>query len=538
MTPARLRWIDWSQCSAIQRALCLSVAVHAILLVVIRAGAFSPHAPGSAPEWHLQIAEAADRFAEHGAVASERRAAASPADPAHITRRNAPAADVTPFQSSTEAPAAEPQSAPRSGDDTAASEQPPVPAASPEASDVLTTVAIDSPVTVPAASGRPVTNAERDMVAAHIKSWSRKVRNPDQLPPTLSWHENDRQYTAEFVRRPATSVTDLEKVDVIVTTEENGRSLRSRLQLMRLAFSQFAQLVDHWDQQVQLHDDEVYGRFHSNSEILLGRDGGVMPRFFGQVTTTIGYRIMSGFERRFRDEAFPGGVDTHAQRIQMPRMGATSSAASSAAAAPQDGLRRQFDDDTQIVFYADGSYGWRRLNDPASAEKREPIGSGPTYLVGGRGVRLQVRGAVHGTVLVYSPSQIVVTGNLTYARRTEDTTDYLGLVSDRDVVIADSRVTGPGNLEIDAAIYAHEQFRVDDFDSGGNALLSINGSLSAGTISASEPRFATRVRYDKRFEHTRPPDFPMTGRYEVEQWESQWDPVERPEAVASAADPR
>ena len=102
----------------------------------------------------------------------------------------------------------------------------------------------------------------------------------------MTWREKNRQYTAEFERHPATSLTDLEKVDVVVTTEEDGRSMRSRLQLMRLAFSQFAQLVDQWDQNVQFHDDEVYGRFHSNSEILLGRDGAVMPRFFGQVTTT------------------------------------------------------------------------------------------------------------------------------------------------------------------------------------------------------------------------------------------------------------
>ncbi len=48
--------------------------------------------------------------------------------------------------------------------------------------------------------------------------------------------------------------------------------LRTLLHLKRLAFSHFTQLVDRWDATVQLHDDEVVGRFHSNTEITLGYD--------------------------------------------------------------------------------------------------------------------------------------------------------------------------------------------------------------------------------------------------------------------------
>ncbi len=489
--------------------------------------------PGLAPAWQLRSAEAGDHVAEHGVVAPARRKLLSPADLTPAAVDDDRANDLRPLESSSQANAVAPQPSVRAGDESRTIDRSVSPVAAPDASEVLTTTAVQSTLSVPAVVGRAMTSTEKEMVARRIKDWSRKIRDPEQVPTSLTWREKDRQYTAEFARHPATSVTDLEKVDVVVTTEENGRSMRSRLQLMRLAFSQFAQLVDQWDETMQLHDDEIYGRFHSNSKFLLARDEAVMPRFFGQVTTTTGYKITGGTERRFREEAFQGGLDTHAQHIVMPRQllaGASPSAA-------ENVRRREFDANTQIVFYADGSYGWRGLNQPDAAEKREQVGEAPLYLLGARGVRLQVRGTVRGTVLVYSPAQILITGNLTYARQFLNADDYLGLISERDVVIADPTVIGRGDLEISAAIYAGGWFRVDDIDSGGKAVLTINGSLSAGSVAASEPRYAFRIRYDRRFERVRPPGFPMTGRYELQQGEAQWEEAGNPTPAATASAP-
>ena len=58
--------------------------------------------------------------------------------------------------------------------------------------------------------------------------------------------------------------------------------------------------------------------------------------------------------------------------------------------------------------------------------------------------------------------------------------------------------------------------------------MSIYGSLTAGSISATEPRYATRTEFDPRFERTRPPGFPETERYEVEGWDGQWRVAEGP----------
>ncbi|TLY49034.1 MAG: hypothetical protein E6K50_10745 [Gammaproteobacteria bacterium] len=83
-------------------------------------------------------------------------------------------------------------------------------------------------------------------------------------------------------------------------------------------------------------------------------------------------------------------------------------------------------------------------------------------------------------------------------------------------------MTGPGDLEIQAAVYARRRFVVTDYDAPREGTLLIYGSLTAGSLSATEPRYATRYEFDKRFEYERPPGFPMTDRYEIESWDTQW----------------
>lgn len=56
----------------------------------------------------------------------------------------------------------------------------------------------------------------------------------------------------------------------------------------------------------------------------------------------------------------------------------------------------------------------------------------------------------------------------------------------------------------------------------GKALLTIHGSLSAGSLSATEPRYATRVVFDERLETHWPPNFPMTDHYEIIKWNRKW----------------
>lgn len=343
----------------------------------------------------------------------------------------------------------------------------------------------------------------------------------------VSWQQDGRQYSAVLVRAPASDGSALEQVVADVSTSDRGRNLTTRVNLRRLAFSQFTQMVDTWDPMVQLHDDEIVGRFHSNSQIKLLHDASTAPRFSGKVTTAAPGFDLERRTRRPDAELFRDGIETRASRIEMP------ASLQPFEWAPRDEQARvhEFAGDTHLRFYRDGSFTWQARG---STETQYVGGAAdaPVYLVAANGATLYVQGTVSGRVLVYSPHKIVIEGSLRYARDPRehpDSGDYLGLVSGKYVEVASPRVTGPGDIEIDAAIFAGKRFAVVNFDHSRGAILRIFGSLSAGSLSATEPRYATKVEFDRRFERQRPPGFPSTDRYEAAGWNGEW--VESPGRV-------
>jgi hypothetical protein len=405
-----------------------------------------------------------------------------------------------------------------------------------DATSIVTTTAESNRSVVPAGppiadttvAVEPIPTDQRIELTRRILKWAQELAKSEHAPSQLTWQQNGRVYTAVLERRAAASSTDIESAIAEITTTADGKELRTQLHLKRLAFSHFTQLVDRWDETVQLHDDEVVGRFHSNTEIMLGYDRDVAPRFKGKVTTAAGgFAISSWSDRRPREEVFPAGLETRVGRISLPKRFLKKAARTDFANA----MYRKFDRDTRITFYPDGTYGWQPIG-RKTREERAEIGTVPTLLIASRGTEFRVRGTLSGSVLIYSPVLITVEGNLSYAhdpRVTPEASDYLGLASDQSIEIAPPDVTGPGNLEIDAAIYARRHFTVTEELVPAHATLSIFGSLTAGTLSATEPRYATHVEFDPRFEHTRPPGFPMTNHYEVEEWDGEWRAVSGPE---------
>jgi hypothetical protein len=183
---------------------------------------------------------------------------------------------------------------------------------------------------------------------------------------------------------------------------------------------------------------------------------------------------------------------------------------------------QRFAEDAAITFYEDGSYGWRHIASDAAEQIRTIDATEPHYILGAVEAELRIRGTVKGKVLVYSPERIVIEDDLRYAHSSDAGDDYLGLVSDRTVEVAGPDVTGPGDLTIEAAIYAKRRFVVRNYRAGGDALLTIHGALIAGSLSATEPRFATEITFDRRLEHVRPPSFPLTDRYELDSFDAEW----------------
>jgi hypothetical protein len=336
----------------------------------------------------------------------------------------------------------------------------------------------------------------------------------------VSWQENGRQYHAVLRRETAANNMDFERVAAEVTTTDQGASMRTELWLSRLAFSQFAHVIDRWDPQVQMHDDEIVGRFHSNSAFFVGKSSSATPTFRGKVTTAArGPRFASG-SRRHHAQIFQGGIETSAQRIAFPR----HSPPFELAPPEKDAQVHRFEDDVHITLAGDGTYSWQlRRRDDAIVESYSP--DRPLYLLAQPKSTLYVRGVVDGRVLVYSPQRVVIEGNLTYAndpRLDPDSDDLLGIVSDGSVEIAPPYVTGRGDLLVEAAIFARRRFVVANFEHMRQATLRIYGSLSAGTISASEPRYGTKMEFDPRLDRMRPPGFPSTNRFELERWTGTW----------------
>ncbi len=336
-----------------------------------------------------------------------------------------------------------------------------------------------------------------------------------------TWNEDGRRYTAELVLERARTVLDMDRVVAEISADDRGRQLKTRVLLKRLSFSNFTQVVDSWDPNVGLHADEVVGRMHVNSQFYLVADLEATPALRGKVTTAAGNFFVRRAGRNRHAGLFLAGVETRARRIDL-----AEDARPFTVAPHEDSARvHEFEHDTSLRFLASGGYWWRD-HETGDEEYRQASQDQPMYFIAPRGATIYVQGVVSGKVLVYSPQKIVVEGNLSYARdprEDPDAGDYLGLVCDRDIEVAPPNVTGPGNLEIDAALYARRRFVVTDIDQEqSGATLRIFGSVTAGSLTATEPRFATRIEFDPRFEKARPPGFPSTNRFATEDWDRRW----------------
>jgi hypothetical protein len=362
---------------------------------------------------------------------------------------------------------------------------------------------------------------QEKMLGRKVREWTEELHRVPDLTKEISWNDGGQEYVAKFTEQPGDDDMSIERVLVEISTSVDGNRFSSAMALRRVAFSGFAQFVNRWDPDVEIHNDELDGRFHANSRIRLAYDRRTKPVFHAKVTTSareVDITRISGIVRK--SQIFQGGLETGVRAIRLPRHYAPF----------PDGLSRtdadvhRLTNDVRIEFLPDGSYTLDYL-ESAAIDKAGEISRDVTYFLADKDTSVHVRGVVNGKVLIYSPKRIVVEGDLVYAqdpRVTPESDDFLGLVSDGHVDVAAPDVTGPGDLVIHAAIYARRRFNVRDIRSTGTSELHLYGSLSAGTVSATEPRYSTRIQFDQRLTEVRPPGFPLTDRYEVESWDKRW----------------
>jgi hypothetical protein len=362
---------------------------------------------------------------------------------------------------------------------------------------------------------------EQRTVERRLASWTGRF-SADAPGETLEWRDDGREYTAVLKPLPAADAMGMEQLLVELTTQRDGQRLVTELRMNRIAFSNFAQFVDRWDPGVQIHDDLIDGRFHSNSEIRVSQDRRVRPVFSGKVTVAGADVRAEGPGLLNRREMFPAGIETRVRRIGLP----SRSTAFDDGSVPADRVRR-IAHASLLTFHADGTFESHAVPD-GTATERGTLGAEPFYIVAEEGVDLRVRGVVNGKVLVYSQEDIVIVDDLRYLDdpRAAGADDYLGLVAERSIEIAEPEVTGPGDLEVHASIYARTRFAVRNARSRRSGTLIVYGSVTAGSVSATEPRFATRIEFDDRLTTMRAPGFPLSDRYELDSAAGEWRVVD------------
>lgn len=365
----------------------------------------------------------------------------------------------------------------------------------------------------------PMTTAETQLIEKRIGRWARSFAALGEWDTATTWSDRKGEYAAEVTHFPAGDGSGYDEAVVTVTTERDGRKFSTELRMQRLGFSHYAQFIDHWDPQVQIHDDQIDGRFHSNSDIYVDRAGGVQPTFLGKVTTASKINTSRSDRSIRRSQVFLGGLEERVGRIPLPKTVALSSEELDA---EQLVL---LDTDTRIRFLADGTITWSPLDAPERRRSTRIDDDTPLYIVANEDAAVYLAGTVNGRVLVYTQDDIVIESDLLYAQHPladPSSDDYLGLVAEGSVDVARPSITGPGDLEIHAAIYARRRFAVRSYGSRKAGTLTIVGSLTAGSVTATEPRFATSLKFDARLAETRPPQFPVTDRFEIAEWDGRW----------------
>ncbi len=386
----------------------------------------------------------------------------------------------------------------------------------------------------PAPETRPVSDAQRKMLEQYQKEWQEALSQLDNDTSELSWQQGQQIFSASIRQQAPQNNTDLERAIVEVSTEVDGVKMTTQMGFKRLAFSHYAQLVDRWDRNVALSEDEIYGRFHSNSRIVVAPERRKEPKFNGKVTVASSVTLR-GLSQR--SEVFLGGLETRVKRILLPKSLALSGAGEEVAEPLIENYI--FEEDGQIELLEQGGFNWTSELGTSYYDCFSPC-----YIKAADDVTVGVEGVVNGTIVISAEEKIQITGNVVYRQDPEQLIatnqqelnfdenaqnieqDYLGLLSENYIEIASPSVTGSGDLTIHGALYAKRRFVVRHFRNRNRGLLSIFGSLTAGSLSASEPRYATRIDFDPRFEQLRLPNFPMTNKYELENWDKQWIIVE------------
>ena len=315
----------------------------------------------------------------------------------------------------------------------------------------------------------------------------------------------------------------------IISTGQSGDTTRIAIyEVKEDTFARFAYLSDteHFLGFIPvwfITGDQLSGPVHTNSHFHISGD----PAFTDVVSCVddaISY--MHGGPPN-DNPSFAKGVKFGAPEIEMP-----SKALDLRTAAVQDGYH--FTGATTIALNADGTMNVTNSHDNLLNQNMPLPDNGAIFVTGAQaGDNLWISGTLNGQLTVGTNRDLIITDDITYNTdpvTNPDSTDILGLIAEKDVIISQN---APSNLTIQASILAlDDSFYVENWAGlPPKGKLNIYGGLiqdARGPIGLFNPATNTIISgysknyvYDPRLRNIPPPFFPTTGDYVGLSWREQ-----------------
>ena len=226
---------------------------------------------------------------------------------------------------------------------------------------------------------------------------------------------------------------------------------------------------------------------------------------------------------------FQNGINFGADYFAMP-----SQALNLRTASTNGGLRLL--GDTNVVLNSNGTMdvtndknGWNNHNMPLPANGALFVACDGSKCRSG--ASLTVSGTLNGRLTVGAQYDVLIPNSVVYKsdpRTNPASTDTLGIISERDIIISDN---APNNLEIDGSIMALEtSFMMNNWWVGPpKGTLTVYGGIiqdqrgPVGTFNSVTGQkasgYSKSYSYDPRLLSNPPPFFPTTGDYITLSWE-------------------
>ncbi len=316
-------------------------------------------------------------------------------------------------------------------------------------------------------------------------------------------------------------VTDLDSGRIQVTSDGEYLDMTARVRLVLgiSSFSKFAYYSVVEGSIYWISGDTVRGPFHTQAKLSVAGN----PVFYGKVTAKNGlYKNPSSSKPKFYG-GFQQGVS-----IDLP------SNLNPLIAAAQSGGAYFDNQDVWLDFKANGNVVYRLGSATATPVTTTMAALAPNGVLLANNASLHVKGVVNGRMTISATGssgtdgQVFIDSSVVYNNdpRTTASTDLLGIVADRQVIIKDN--ANNQNVTLQATVFSRTAgLTAENYSSRPKGTLRLLGGIqqyqrgAVGTFSGSgtiATGFQKDYQYDERMYVDRPPFFPTTGSYEVLSW--------------------